>query len=271
MKKARRTRRTTLFGLSESQLLPLALPGTPREIAAANERLHAAWQRFRELKAEANNLRAQAKAAPSHDELAAQAAIDAGEPVPKPTAAGKEQRAAEAHRNVVASEQVVKARTRDLYDAMEDNRAEYLAAREKAFDKARGDLAELVQRILACLPRLEAEEGLLLAAKRWENNPNAPMNLASRDPEAVIQRRYDKAVTAARKARPEAQVGRTAPRCLARSWCCWSREGESVWQANPPADFQRGRGVPPTRLTGGSGGAAAARAGQPNAGGPYAC
>lgn len=206
----RRKRRTMLFPLSDDQLLPPDLPGLPEPVAAANERAHAARREYAERRAEAIELGKQAKAAPRFDELAAEAAIAAGEPPPKPTAAAKAQAAAEAGRVADAAEQVAKTATREVYDVMEDHHADYLEDRRAAYAEARDAITELVPMILARLPRLQTEEGLLRAATDWHNNPNsAALNLAgSADPAEVLQRRYDKALIAARTARPGSPVER---------------------------------------------------------------
>lgn len=206
----RRKRRSMLFPLSDDQLLPTDLPGLPEPVATANERAHAARREYAERRGEAGELRKQAKAAPRFDELAAEAAIAAGEPPPKPTAAAKDQRAAEAERLADASERVAKTRTRALFDAMEDHHGDYLADRRAAHAEARDAVAELVPMILARLPRLQIEDGLLRAATDWHNNPNsAALNLAgSADPAAVLQRQFDKALIKARSARPGSPVER---------------------------------------------------------------
>jgi hypothetical protein len=216
----RRTRRSTLFVLNPDQLIPLDVE-LPDDLRDANERAHAPGVLCLLGKAQAKHgeLVGQADAAPRFDQLAAQAAIDAGEPPPKATAGAKAQKAEDARRVVDAAEQVAKDRTRALYDAMEGHHARYLEQRRTAHDDARAAVAELIPTILDRLPRLRREAKLLEAAEGWHNNPaSASLGVLTdgrRDPAPALARGYAKALDDARKARRGAPVQRELPDVLA--------------------------------------------------------
>lgn len=213
----RSKRRSMLFPLNDDQLLPTDLPDLPEPVATANERAHAARREYDELRAKAGELRKEAKAAPRFDDLAAEAAIAAGEPPPKITAPAKDQRATEAETHASAAERVVKTRTRELFDAVEDHYDAYLEARRAAYEEAREAVAELVPMMLDRLPRLQIEDGLMRAADSFHNNPgSAALDLnKGRDPAGVLRRQYDKALVTARKARPGSPVERQLAPVLA--------------------------------------------------------
>src|SRR4051812_45905659 len=113
-----RTRgRSMLFSVGEPELLPLDLTDLPKPIAEANAAAHQAREQELAARRKASDLAEQAKHAPRHDELTAQAAIAAGEEPPAGTAGPKRAKADDARRAVDAHELATRRAVRALYDA----------------------------------------------------------------------------------------------------------------------------------------------------------
>lgn len=212
--KPRRERRTMLFHVSETNLLPLDVK-LPEPIAKANEAAHEAVAQFRAARQEAGRLEAEAKAAPNFDRIATEAAVAVGEPTPPATAAAKRGKADDARRTADAAEVVARQRIRALYDAVEDHLEEYRSTLRDTTGRGVAPLLQTVPTLVDQLIAVRRDVDLHEIAERWHNNPNSASLSSNSDPERTIGRAYHRALDKRRTMSPNAPVHNTLPELLA--------------------------------------------------------
>jgi hypothetical protein len=196
-----------LFPLTRDQLLPPGVPRLPKAIKEANEAAHDAFERWENAKIEAGRAGEKADAAPRFDQMAAEAALAAGEDSPSATVEAKRVRAQEARTHAAAAEQHAKQRVRELYDAVEDNLDAYVEPRRERAEQTAEPVRALVPEFLERLATFRVENELYRVVQSWHNNPNsASLSSTGHDPATHLRRQYEKA-----RARQEVAPRRNAP------------------------------------------------------------
>ena len=167
-----RPRRTKslLFQLSEDLLLPRDASNVPAPVAELNERAWAKFEAYLAANKAAGEAAHVAKAAPRHDELAFEAALAADEKPPKQTTPLKREKAEAAKREAAAAEKVAKQSVFDLWNAVEEHQAEYVAGREAAYEAVAARPRELLDELASTWEAVEREADLLRVARLWHNN-----------------------------------------------------------------------------------------------------
>lgn len=124
------------FRPDETRLLPLDFEHLSKPIEAANRAAHQAADEHAAAFNHRNEINAKLERAGDHDQRTAAAALEAGEKPPEPTLPRLQDEHAEAERQVLAAEAIMKRTRRELYAAIERGYDDYIAHLEQLAEDA---------------------------------------------------------------------------------------------------------------------------------------
>lgn len=198
-------KRGWLGSVDRAKMLPSdGVPhGTPSAIEEANAAALSAMDALDEATAADHQAQAELKEAPSFDHHREATAIASGEKTPNPTEPAKAKVAQQASRRREAAESVARERIAQLYDAIELNRDDYLAALD-AQDRAHEDRAsELLGELIELCVERRAAEIVSVKAREWRHHPSAELTHYS--PKRTPRDRFERDLAKARGSRQHAR------------------------------------------------------------------
>lgn len=186
------------FQPDETRLLPASFTGLSKPIKAANVAAHKAADAHAEAFNHRNAISAKLEHAGDHDQRTAAAALEAGEKPPPPTLPKLKAEHAEAERQVLAAEAIMKRTTRALYAEIERGYDDYIAGAEHRAEDAAVAVRDKVDELAEAIVTFrQANAAYQLARTFHAANPRAvPISARGLDRFGAA---FEKALTARRR------------------------------------------------------------------------